>query len=414
MSSIGIAELTALGAAPASGDLLVVVDISDTGQSLAGSTKNMTVANLFTSPTMTGTVTAAALNLSGNLAIATNKFTVAAASGNTVVAGTLVTSGIITAAGTASGTSGDKASQNILLYSATATNWAGIQANVNGDAVISVGNPTNRFSTVFAVAGPITAPSTLTATRLIGGTDISGASAPLVFGDGTAGQPTVGFTPLSSILGAQSSVASVNASGDFLNTHVQSKQSVATTGSIQGLETWNWLAHTSGTVVNSFGLLGNTSVSGVGGTTTTARSVTGGGNVTGGTVTDFRCVTAGGVTVTGGSSVVTNLAGVHVSNPTTASGGTIGTVTAVDLLAMAAGTTNWALRTRINDSTFNGSGAAVATNAVTGFLYVPTCAGPPTGVPSNVATGHVPLIFDVTNNFLYFYNSGWKKSTVYA
>jgi hypothetical protein len=57
VSSVGIAELFPLGAAPASGDLLVVVDVSDTTQSLAGSTKNMTIANLFAGPTFTGTTT---------------------------------------------------------------------------------------------------------------------------------------------------------------------------------------------------------------------------------------------------------------------------------------------------------------------------------------------------------------------
>ncbi len=57
--------------------------------------------------------------------------------------------------------------------------------------------------------------------------------------------------------------------------------------------------------------------------------------------------------------------------------------------------------------------AALLTTATDGFLYIPSCAGPPTGVPS-ARTGTIPLCFDSTNNFLYVYNSGWKKSTVYA
>lgn len=58
--------------------------------------------------------------------------------------------------------------------------------------------------------------------------------------------------------------------------------------------------------------------------------------------------------------------------------------------------------------------AALATNAAFGFLYIPTCAGAPTGTPTT-HTGMVPMIFDTTNKFLYFYVGGaWIKSTVYA
>jgi len=57
-----ISGLTALGAAPASNDLLPVVDVSDTDQASTGTLKKMTVENLFTSPSiaspsLTGTVT---------------------------------------------------------------------------------------------------------------------------------------------------------------------------------------------------------------------------------------------------------------------------------------------------------------------------------------------------------------------
>jgi hypothetical protein len=58
--------------------------------------------------------------------------------------------------------------------------------------------------------------------------------------------------------------------------------------------------------------------------------------------------------------------------------------------------------------------AALATTATDGFLYIPTCAGPPTGVPTTF-TGRVPIIYDSTNNFLYIRAGGtWKKSTVYT
>ena len=55
--------------------------------------------------------------------------------------------------------------------------------------------------------------------------------------------------------------------------------------------------------------------------------------------------------------------------------------------------------------------AALATNAANGFVYIPTCAGTPTGTPTSV-TGMVPMIYDSTNHKLYVYDGGWKGGTV--
>ncbi len=55
-----------------------------------------------------------------------------------------------------------------------------------------------------------------------------------------------------------------------------------------------------------------------------------------------------------------------------------------------------------------GAFSANATTATDGFLYIPTCAGPPTGTPT-AYTGKVPLVYDSTNNQLYVYNGGWKQ-----
>jgi len=54
--------------------------------------------------------------------------------------------------------------------------------------------------------------------------------------------------------------------------------------------------------------------------------------------------------------------------------------------------------------------AALATTATDGFLYIPTCAGTPTGVPT-AQTGTVAMVFDTTNNKLYIYDGGWLGGT---
>lgn len=69
--------------------------------------------------------------------------------------------------------------------------------------------------------------------------------------------------------------------------------------------------------------------------------------------------------------------------------------------------TNNAERARIDGSGNVTIGtAALATTATDGFLYIPTCAGAPTGVPT-AKTGRVPLVFDTTNNRLYAYDGAW-------
>jgi len=57
-----------------------------------------------------------------------------------------------------------------------------------------------------------------------------------------------------------------------------------------------------------------------------------------------------------------------------------------------------------------GASAALATTATDGFLYVPTCAGTPTGTPTAV-TGMAPIVVNTTNNKLYFYSGGaWRDA----
>jgi len=57
-----------------------------------------------------------------------------------------------------------------------------------------------------------------------------------------------------------------------------------------------------------------------------------------------------------------------------------------------------------------GASAALLTTATNGFLYVPTCAGTPTGTPTAI-TGMAPIVVNTTNNKLYFYSSGvWRDA----
>lgn len=47
---------------------------------------------------------------------------------------------------------------------------------------------------------------------------------------------------------------------------------------------------------------------------------------------------------------------------------------------------------------------ALATNATEGFTRMPTCAGTPSGTPTDLTAG-MPFVYDTTNNRLYFYQS---------
>lgn len=53
-----------------------------------------------------------------------------------------------------------------------------------------------------------------------------------------------------------------------------------------------------------------------------------------------------------------------------------------------------------------GDGNAIATNATSGFLLIPGCAGTPTGNPTNDGVGAVALVYDTTNNLLYANDGG--------
>jgi hypothetical protein len=111
-----ISDLTPLGAAPATNDKITILDVSDTAQAATGSTRSITIANLFTSPTLAtpilGVATATSLNgitfttSTGTFTLTnaktfavTNSLTLAGTDGSTLnigAGGTLGTSAYIT------------------------------------------------------------------------------------------------------------------------------------------------------------------------------------------------------------------------------------------------------------------------------------------------------------------------------
>lgn len=64
----------------------------------------------------------------------------------------------------------------------------------------------------------------------------------------------------------------------------------------------------------------------------------------------------------------------------------------------------------INGNVCAGTQTAIATSATNGFLYVPSCAGAPSGVPVT-KTGMIPIVVDSTTHKLYFYSGGsWRDA----
>jgi hypothetical protein len=147
-------------------------------------------------------------------------------------------------------------------------------------------------------------------------------------------------------------------------------------------------------------------------------------------------------TLTNGNGITTGSAtnrGLRI-DAATAAAGAGGTVTneAVNIAlgsGSSAGTTNYGLRITGNGGAASanwaihsastalsqlltlriGTGTAIATNATTGFLYIPTCAGTPTGVPANAANGATAMVFDTTGVKIWFYSNvagAWKGVVV--
>lgn len=63
-------------------------------------------------------------------------------------------------------------------------------------------------------------------------------------------------------------------------------------------------------------------------------------------------------------------------------------------------------KVRIGESVHLWDGAQLDVTATKGFTYIPTCAGIPTGIPSELPAGTVPMVYDATNHDLYVYVGG--------
>lgn len=71
------------------------------------------------------------------------------------------------------------------------------------------------------------------------------------------------------------------------------------------------------------------------------------------------------------------------------------------------------MRVDENGVNLNSTGAALTTTATAGHPRIPSCAGAPTGVPSGIMAGTVPICIDSTNSKLYAYIGGaWKSVTL--
>jgi hypothetical protein len=158
------------------------------------------------------------------------------------------------------------------------------------------------------------------------------------------------FVPTFAAQAIELTYSSAAGSGTTLGQVAEVRQTVATTGTTAGLMGYGRATHTSGTVVQIIGLYGLAHTSGVGGTTTNAVGVFGGGNLAAGTVTNYMAVVAGNP---GGGATITNAYGLLVRSITV-------------------GATNWAIVTEGTAASSFGGALTVGGLVTVGLVPSPT------------------------------------------
>lgn len=236
-----------------------------------------------------------------------------------------------------------------------------------------------------AVAG------TLSGTRVVGGTDIASAVAFGVFSDNEYSSAT--DAAITTALGAVVSYGNAVTSGTAIALKTQLNQTAGSSGTGYGSHTVALTTHSSGTSNALVGHLSAVHASVSGGTITTAVAL------------QAKILATTGATITGAI-------GLQVQTPS--GGGTISAAVGIEIqsqtgVAIRVGTASGAL----DDTILNFTGSAATTNATRGFLFISACAGTPTGTPDNAGTGRIPMIYDSTNNRIYFNNGGvWRSAVV--
>jgi hypothetical protein len=136
-------------------------------------------------------------------------------------------------------------------------------------------------------------------------------------------------------------------------------------------------------------------------------------------------------TTTAASFTVTDVVGYNVSSITRGAGSTITNLHGVRVQDQVEGTNNYGISSAVSAGTnkwniyasgtasnlFAGTTiigtAAIATTATAGFLWIPSCAGAPTGAPTAPYTNAAALVADTTNSRLYVrIGSTWKYAAL--